>query len=111
MILIKEPIAFKTLWQTKEIDLGGIIKIVVDISKKIIGADEEMHADIEEKLLEEGSKQQDLWGANLELTDDGYRIEYTSFINIRPANGNRSMEVEDEALRAKIQSIITELIR
>ena len=111
MKLITKPIYFSELWRQKEFEIGEIIKIVVDIDKGLIGADEEMHADIEEKLLNLGSDQKNLWGANLILSDTSYKIEYTSFINIRPANGNRSMYVEDEALREKIKSIIEKLVK
>ncbi len=34
----------------------------------------------------------------------------TSLINIRPAHGNRSMLVEDEAVRAKVRAITHSLI-
>jgi hypothetical protein len=32
-------------------------------------------------------------------------IEYTSLINIRPASGNRGMELADPALREKVREI------
>jgi len=34
------------------------------------------------------------------------RIEYISLINIRPAQGNRSMEIQDASLRDAIKTII-----
>ncbi len=111
MIIIKLPVSFNELWKIKEIDLGDILKIVVDVNKHIIGADAEMHADIEERLLEMGSCQDDLWGANLTFGKTNYGIEYTSFINIRPGQGNRAMEVQDSELRKQIKHIINELIK
>ncbi len=111
MKIIRGPISFYDLWKTKEIDLGDILKIVVDIKKRIIGADAEMHADIEEKLLEDGSQQDDLWGANLIESENTYDIEYTSFINIRPGQGNRAMEVQDPNLCRQLEIIINELIK
>ena len=38
------------------------------------------------------------------------RVEYTALINIRPAQGNRSMEVTDPDLRQKIREITSELL-
>ena len=37
-------------------------------------------------------------------------IEYVSLINIRPAHGNRSMEVENPATRVRIRELTTALI-
>ncbi len=41
-----------------------MIKIVVDIRRQILAGGGEMHADCEQALLEDGSEQDDLWGAN-----------------------------------------------
>ncbi len=106
MILIREPISFAELWDKRRVDMGDIMKIVVDIKRNIIGADEEMHADIETHLLENGSAQQNLWGANLLHTEQGYEIEFTSFINIRPGQGNRSMEIELADVRRQVENLI-----
>jgi len=69
------------------------------------------HADAERLLLEGGSRQADLWGANYYPGRGEEKcLEYTALINIRPAEGNRSMEIVDEALRRKIREITFELI-
>jgi hypothetical protein len=54
-------------------------------------------------LLEDGSEQDDLWGAN--WYPDDQRIEFESFINIRPHAGNRQMVIQDQALRQTIERI------
>jgi hypothetical protein len=41
-----------------------MIKIVVDIRRRVLSGGGEMHADCESVLLEDGSEQDDLWGAN-----------------------------------------------
>jgi hypothetical protein len=70
-----------------------------------------LHADEEALLLEHGSRQEDLWGANYYpgRGPEGC-IEYTSLINIRPAQGNRSMVVEDDAVRGRVREITFALI-
>lgn len=40
------------------------IKLAVDIRRGILAGGGEMHADCEEVLLEDGSKQQNNWGAD-----------------------------------------------
>jgi len=77
-----------------------MVKYVVDVARGVIAAGGEMHADAEAVLLEDGSRQDDLWGANY-YPGRGREgcIEYTSLINIRPARGNRfSLLGEGEAL-------------
>jgi hypothetical protein len=80
-----------------------MIKIVVDIRQKILSGGGEMHVDCESVLLESGSEQDDLWGANWYPSEE--RIEYESLINIRPRLGNRSIILQDEELRMKVEEI------
>jgi hypothetical protein len=67
-----------------------------------------MHADCEGTLLEDGSRQQDVWGAdwNPQIHD----VEFQSLINIRPGQNNPSMEVLDESRRARIREIVERLL-
>lgn len=88
-----------------------MIKFVVDVERRVIALGGEMHADAEEVLLENGSTQQNLWGANIYPDRLGEeKLEYVSLINIRPAQQNRSMEIQDDVRRETIKNIVTELI-
>ena len=78
-----------------------MIKIVVDIRQRILSGGGEMHADCESALLESGSEQDDLWGANWYPSEE--RIEFESLINIRPRLGNRSIILQDENLRKQVE--------
>lgn len=90
---------------------GDMIKGVVDLQQKIITLGGELHSDCEEMLLEQGSKQADLWGFNIyPLKSKENRLEYTSFINIRPRQGNFQIEIKDEGLRRQIKAVIDSLI-
>lgn len=84
-----------------------MIKIVVDIRQRILAGGGEMHADCESVLLDNGSEQDDLWGAN--WYPDEKRIEFESLINIRPRLGNRSILIQSEELREKVESITREI--
>ena len=88
-----------------------MVKFVVDVERGVIAIGGEMHSDAEEVLLESGSRQADLWGANY-YPGRGREscIEFTSFINIRPSAGNRGMELQDEALRARVREITFALV-
>lgn len=84
------------------------IKAVVDTKRELLAVDSPMHYDCEQLLLENGSDQADLWGINLYLdsqdTDD--LVEFDSMINIRPAQGNRTRDVEDKDTQNKIKQVV-----
>jgi len=90
----------------------GLVKAVVDIEKEVMVVDSELHADQEEYLLEQGSKQGNLWGINIypeQVGNDSW-LEFDSMINLRPSQNNRSRGVEDEIIRAKIITIVEKLV-
>ena len=88
-----------------------MVKYVVDVQRGVAAVGGELHADEEAVLLEQGSRQDDLWGANYYPgKGEANCIEYTSLINIRPARGNGSMVIEDEGVRARVREITFELI-
>ncbi len=88
--------------------LGSYIKLAVDIKKEVLAGGGEYHADCEAVLLENTSKQVDIWGADwYPLTQE---IGYESLINIRPRQNNRSMEIQDPVIRGKVGQIIKKLL-
>ncbi len=91
---------------------GGLVKAVVDIEKKIVVVDAEMHVDEEQFLLEQGSKQANLWGINLYPQKYGGEdfIEFDSMINIRPSANNMSRYINDATIRGKIINLINETV-
>ena len=90
---------------------GNLVKAVVDVERELIAVDAELHSDLEALLLENGSKQKNLWGINLypEIQGDDF-VEFDSMINMRPSQGNRSRSVENEEMRKKIVSIVAKRI-
>ena len=108
--IIKDSITEKAL--SGLVGDSEMVKAVVDVVREILGIGGELHADIESELLNHGSKQDDLWGINLYPgKKESECIEYTSFINIRPRQGNRSLELKDMSLRAKIKVIVDKKIK
>ena len=90
---------------------GDMVKYVVDVERGVAAVGGELHADAEHLLLERGSRQADLWGANYypgRGRDEC--VEFTSLINIRPARGNPGMEIEDPAIRDRVRAVTFVLI-
>jgi fructose-bisphosphate aldolase class 1 len=84
-----------------------MIKGVVDIERGVLAIGGEYHMDANMILIENNSKQKNIWGFNWYFDRAGdERIEYISLINIRPAQGNRTMEVQDAFLRNAMKVVI-----
>ena len=77
-----------------------------------MAVDAELHSDEEAFLLENGSKQANLWGINIysELFGQTDFIEFDSMINLRPSQNNRSRGVDNPEIREKILEITNKLI-
>ncbi len=111
MFIVKKKITEKELAKKAEPLFKGMLKFVVDIHKKVIAIDAGMHADLEQLLLENGSKQLDLWGGNYYFDKPNDKnIIYESLINIRPALGNRSMLVNSKKIKDQIKAVVDKFI-
>ena len=113
MLSVTDSITVADLTCLAEGRFGGLVKAVVDVSRGLMVVDADMHADEEAALLEDGSRQADLWGVNLYPGQFGTPdfIEFDSMINIRPSQGNRTRSVDDPAARAAVESVIAGLVR
>jgi hypothetical protein len=109
--IITSTISLKELKDMAELWCGQLVKAVVDVERKIMAVGGEMHADEEQVLLQDGSKQENLWGLNIyPAKDSKNRIEFDSMINVRPGQHNMSRSVEDEKLQKKIRFIVDQMI-
>ena len=112
MKLVEKSISLEDLKKKSFRMFGGLVKAVVDIKKEIMVVDAAMHADEEKCLLDNGSKQDDLWGINLypELSGIDF-IEFDSVINLRPRLNNFSRVIENKEIRKKIIKIVNKLVQ
>ena len=113
MKILKEKITVDQLREMANQMFGNMVKAVVDVRQKTIAVDAELHADEETLLLQNGSRQQDLWGIN--LYPDMQRnspdfIEFDSMINLRPSQNNRSRGVENKETRDRIIAVVDEWV-
>jgi hypothetical protein len=90
---------------------GDMVKAVIDVERRIMIVDADLHADQEARLLADGSRQQNLWGINLypDLSENQW-LEFDSMINLRPSSGNRSRGVDDPAVRDRIADLVRKLV-
>jgi hypothetical protein len=88
--------------------LGVYIKLAVDIRRGILAGGGALHADCEAVLLEEGSQQDDIWGAD--WIPSTQQILYEALINIRPKQNNPSMKILDSFIRNRITEIVQSIL-
>jgi len=109
--VIERPIAKDELINIAAQWFGAMVKAVVDLEKNIIAIGGEMHADAEAILIEQGSKQDNLWGINLYPNEkDENFIKYISLINISPRRKNLDMEIQNSEIKSQIRELIDKLI-
>jgi hypothetical protein len=110
--IVRKPLTLDEVRSLAREQFGEMVKAVVDVEQGIMAMGGELHADEEALLLDEGSRQSDLWGINLyPNAAPAERVEFDSMINVRPAQGNRSRAVEDAARRERILAIVSRLVR
>lgn len=88
-----------------------MVKYVVDLERGVAAVGGERHAEGAQLLLDDGSRQADLWGASY-WPGRGREecVEYTAPINARPANGDGNMEIQDPAIRRRVLELTWALI-
>ncbi len=111
MKIIKANVTLQELREMADAIFGNLVKAVVDVDREICAVDAELHSDLEALLLEDGSKQKDLWGINIypEMQGDDF-VEFDSMINMRPSQGNRSRSVENDQMRRKILAVVAKRV-
>ncbi len=107
IILVKNKISARDFQKAKE-DYQSYVKITIDIEKKVVALGGEYHADAEKLLLEQGSKQEAIWGGGLNL--ETRRFETNAIINLRPRR-NDSTEILDPSKRKKFLLLARKILK
>jgi len=68
-----------------------------------------LHADCESALLEDGSNQEDIWGAD--WNPFSQQVTFEALINIRPRQNNPSLDILDLTIRKRVAEITHQLLR
>jgi hypothetical protein len=106
VLILREPPTDRQLAELLE-PFGNFIKLAVDIRRELVAAGGELHYDCEQMLLEDGSQQPDVWGADWE--PETRRVYFESLINIRPKQQNPGSEVVSPQLREQIERIVRQV--
>jgi hypothetical protein len=88
--------------------LQTYVKLAVDVERGVLAGGGAMHADCEAVLLDDGSQQDFIWGADWNPATQ--EVTFESLINIRPRQNNRSLEIQDLGLRTQVEQITRNLL-
>lgn len=105
--IIREPATPQQISDMLE-GLETYIKLAVDIEREILADGGVLHADCEAALLEDGSQAEAIWGAD--WSPASQQVSFESLINIRPRQGNPSMEILDPTIRERVAAIVYQLL-
>ena len=107
MRIVRKPLSEDEIKVLADENFGDMVKVVVDLKRGILTAGGALHSDGEELLLEDGSKQEDLWGANyFPAKESGRRIEYTSLINQYHRLNKDSQTIKDAKVREQVKAVV-----
>lgn len=111
IILVRDTIDRATLRDMAGRQFGDMVKAVVDVEAGLMAIGGELHSDEEAILLDNGSRQSNLWGINLypEKPPEEW-IEFDSMTNVRPSGGNRSRHIESVEIREAVTQIVHRLV-
>jgi hypothetical protein len=101
--IIREQATKQQLQEMME-TLETYIKLAVDVEQKILAGGGVMHADCEAVLLEDGSQQEFIWGADWNPATQ--EVTFESLINIRSRQNNRALELQDPKVRAQVEQLL-----
>ena len=107
IFIIRRTVTIAQFDQMAEVYDGVLIKLAVDVEQGILAGGGALHADCEQVLLDDGSCQENIWGAD--WYPDLKKVGFESLINIRPRQQNFSFEVQDPELKIRIESIVRKL--
>ena len=88
--------------------LGDYIKLAVDIDRQVLVGGGALHADCEAVLLEAGSRQESIWGAD--WVPSSRSVHFEALINLRPGQQNMSMTIQDPEIRSRVERVARALL-
>lgn len=106
--IIRERATPEQIAEMAETFGGMLIKLAVDVEREILAGGGGLHSDAEQALLEDGSRQEDIWGADwLPATGE---VVCEALINIRPRLGNYGLEIQNPDIRQRVERIVRRLL-
>jgi hypothetical protein len=107
IVIVRRPAMLSQIAEMRT-EFGDLIKLAVDLEREILAGGGELHADCEQALLQDGSRQENVWGGD--WYPDIREVGFESLINVRPRQDNRSLELQSPVLRQQFEAIVRRLL-
>jgi hypothetical protein len=105
--LLRSPASRQQMEEMLEA-LEDYVKLAVDVERGVLAGGGTVHADCEALLLDDGSEQDHIWGAD--WIPSTQEIRHEALINIRPRQNNPTMGILNPRIRDRIDQVVRELL-
>ena len=102
IIILDRKIPPDEFEQAREI-YNDYIKTVVDIERNVLAVGGEYHIECEEALIQNGSKQENLYGGGYKVSTK--EVEYMAMGNYKPVLGRTTYEIMDGEIRKNLEAL------
>ena len=112
-MILKEQTELDKIIQDGNKYFPDLIKFCIDIKRRVVCIDEEMHIDMEHLLYDDGSEYTDIYGGNIITTGDKPEIIWEAHPNIERNRklGGQGRLLTDEKIIGELTSILLEWVK
>ena len=90
-----------------------MIKFCIDIKRRVVCIDDDMHVDMEHMLYDDGSEYEDIYGGNIMIDCDPYEVIWEAHPNIERNRvlGGSGRIITDQATIDRLSEILYEWVK
>lgn len=111
-MILKERLSLEEIKAMEPSYFEDMVKIVIDAKRGLVAVNMEMHSDLGIELYDDGSNEDDLFGANI-MYDD-HSIEWSSTLNVKQnrkiQNGTFGRVITDKDTIDRLTDIVNRWI-
>ncbi|MCR5556322.1 MAG: DUF5674 family protein [Butyrivibrio sp.] len=111
-MILRQRTSIEEIQQMEPSYFDDMVKIVIDDKRELVAVNMEMHSDLGIELYDDGSNEDDLFGANIYYGD--HSIEWSSTLNVKQnrkiQNGTYGRVITDEDTIIRLTDIVNKWI-
>lgn len=112
-MVLRGIVSIKQLIEEGNQYFPDMIKFCIDIKRRTVCIDEEMHIEMEHMLFDDGSDYEDIYGGNIMIDSDKFEIIWEAHPNIERNKklGGKGRLLTDVATIEVLKAILLEWVR
>ena len=111
-MILRQRVSLEEIKEMQPNYFDDMVKIVIDAKRELVAVNMEMHSDLGIELYDDGSNEDDLFGANIMYED--HSIEWSSTLNVKQnrkiQNGTFGRVITDEDTIIRLTDIVNKWI-